>query len=167
MNIGLTGLAGSGKDTVAVILDYEYGYRRLSFADPLKRLCLDMGWDGKKDDRGRKLLQTVGCAFRDYNSSFWVDRMHVSRELLSREPDELLVWTDVRFKNEAEYIQKTHFGVIVNVIRPDLSLTETHLHVSETEQASIPASYRIYNDGTKEELREKVKELVEKINTNE
>lgn len=37
MIIGLTGLKGSGKDTVAAYLIKEYGFERRAFADPLKR----------------------------------------------------------------------------------------------------------------------------------
>lgn len=33
--VGLTGLAGSGKDTVANIMATHFGYRKLAFADPL------------------------------------------------------------------------------------------------------------------------------------
>jgi Deoxynucleotide monophosphate kinase len=37
MIIGLTGLKGSGKDTIAAHLVKEYGYERRAFADPLKK----------------------------------------------------------------------------------------------------------------------------------
>ena len=33
--VGLTGLAGSGKDTVANIMATHFGYRKFAFADPL------------------------------------------------------------------------------------------------------------------------------------
>src|SRR6516165_2411699 len=37
MLIGLTGLKGVGKDTVAAILVKDYNYERRAFADPLKK----------------------------------------------------------------------------------------------------------------------------------
>ena len=63
-DIGLIGLAGSGKDTIADIICAELSYKRASFAAALKELCLDMGWNGDQDVKGRKLLQDVGMAFR-------------------------------------------------------------------------------------------------------
>lgn len=43
--IGVTGLAGSGKDAVADVLVRDFGFARVAFADPMKRFCLEMfGW---------------------------------------------------------------------------------------------------------------------------
>jgi len=44
--IALSGLAGAGKDYVADILCREHGFTKVSFGDPLKRICMDVfGWD--------------------------------------------------------------------------------------------------------------------------
>jgi hypothetical protein len=40
--IGISGLAGSGKDTCADILVEDHGFVKVSFADPLKRICRDV-----------------------------------------------------------------------------------------------------------------------------
>jgi hypothetical protein len=42
MLVGVAGLAGSGKDTVADILVSKYGFCRVSFADPLKRYAMEV-----------------------------------------------------------------------------------------------------------------------------
>lgn len=42
MIIGLVGLAGSGKDTVADMLQRFHGFRKVAFADPLKRIARDV-----------------------------------------------------------------------------------------------------------------------------
>lgn len=40
--IGMTGRAGSGKDTIADILIKEHGFARVAFGDPLKRITRDV-----------------------------------------------------------------------------------------------------------------------------
>jgi len=42
MIIGLCGVAGSGKDTVADFLVKNHGFVKVAFADPLKRICKDV-----------------------------------------------------------------------------------------------------------------------------
>jgi hypothetical protein len=40
--VGISGFAGSGKDTVADFLAEECGFVKVAFADPLKRVCKDV-----------------------------------------------------------------------------------------------------------------------------
>jgi hypothetical protein len=42
MILGITGKAGSGKDTVADILVRDHHFTKVSFADPMKRICRDV-----------------------------------------------------------------------------------------------------------------------------
>ncbi len=42
MIIGMTGLAGSGKDTVADILVRDHAFAKVALADPLKRICKEV-----------------------------------------------------------------------------------------------------------------------------
>ena len=69
--IGLSGKALAGKDTTAMMLSNLIKDRpvvRIAFADALKNECLALhGWNGRKDDAGRTLLQRVGVARREEN----------------------------------------------------------------------------------------------------
>lgn len=47
--IGVTGVAGSGKDAIAHILVSEHGWTRIALADPMKRAVAD--WFGFTDDQ--------------------------------------------------------------------------------------------------------------------
>jgi hypothetical protein len=42
MIIGISGLAGSGKDTCADFLVRDHNFVKVSFADPMKRICMDV-----------------------------------------------------------------------------------------------------------------------------
>jgi hypothetical protein len=153
-NIGLIGLAGSGKDTAAAIICKTSKHKQLSFATRLKDICLSLGWDGKKDERGRKLLQDMGMTFRDYHADTWINEIDKAIDKSG-----CYVFADVRFSNEADYIKNQLNGVIIRVVRPDLEITKTHKHISEAGQDQIPVDYDVLNDGSFEDL-EKALELV-------
>jgi len=81
MIIGLSGYAQSGKDTVADVLVKEYGFERVTFADPIRKILYaidpkingnslvelvdDYGWDiAKKNPEVREMLQHLGYSAR-------------------------------------------------------------------------------------------------------
>jgi len=151
-SIGLIGLAGSGKDTAARGL-VKLGYRRLAFADELKSLAFYFGWDGEKDEDGRKLLQELGMAARRYNARFWIQCLN--KQIVRERLKEPFVFTDVRFQNEADYVRSI-YGIIVRIVRPGQIADE---HESELNQSQIVADYEVVNDGSIEDLHKKIAEL--------
>lgn len=151
-SIGLIGLAGSGKDTAARGL-VKLGYRRLAFADELKSLAFYFGWDGEKDEDGRKLLQELGMAARRYNARFWIQ--YLNKQIVRERLKEPFVFTDVRFQNEADYV-RSRGGVIVRITMPGQIAGE---HESELNQSQIVADYEVVNDGSIEDLHKKIAEL--------
>ena len=140
-HIGLLGLAGSGKDTAARAL-LERGWQRVGFADAIKTKAYFLGWDGLKDERGRRLLQDLGMAMRQFDENFWI---HKAQNSMKGGP---CVFTDVRFQNEADFI-RGEGGIIVRVVRPWLKVGE---HESESGQLRIHSDQSIINDGSIEHL---------------
>lgn len=158
--IGLCGYAGSGKDAVASVLmrDLPPGseFTRIAFADELKNVARGLGWDGRKDDDGRRLLQNLGVAVRDcLGDSLWIDAA-----LEGYNGDEHAVITDVRFANEMREIRGMG-GEIWRVDRPGVGPVNDH--VSEHEWTAGPFDRVIANDGTLDDLREKVLEALEPL----
>jgi hypothetical protein len=90
--IGLSGLAGSGKDTAAAVLVERFGFVKISLADRIKRICADVfGWGpgrlwGPSEQRNapdpdlggltaRKALQHLGTEWgRAMYENIWVNR---------------------------------------------------------------------------------------------
>ena len=82
--VGVIGLAGHGKDSVAEVFVEKYGYARISLADKLKeevaalfsqfpQAQLDMTMHGKKVDWVRRLLQVWGTeGRRDIDERWWL-----------------------------------------------------------------------------------------------
>ena len=130
MIIGICGLIGSGKGTVADILVNTHKFKKLSFADKLKDgVATVFGWDRSmlegdtdesrqwrelKDDfwsnetkmevTPRLVLQLFGtdCMRNGFDDRIWVSI--VKKELLDN-PDCDYVIPDVRFANEVDMIR--------------------------------------------------------------
>jgi len=153
--VGLSGFAEAGKDEVAQILR-KYGWTRVAFADPLKKVATDMGWSGKKDDTGRRLLQRLGIAAREYlDPDVWV----VAGERLIESARGPVVITDVRFPNEL-FMVRRRGGIMIRITRPGKSAVNEH--VSERAVTHEDCDYSIINDGSLEDLERKVIHLFER-----
>jgi len=109
----VSGPIGSGKTTfsnmlVASLNERGLNTERFALADSIRRLATHMGWDGAKDAKGRRLLQTLGtdCG-REYNENCWVS-MLIDKIIpnMSRYPFDFIVIDDWRFPNERDYIEK-------------------------------------------------------------
>lgn len=63
----VNGFPRSGKDTFAQILGNYVLVMKRSSVDVVKRIATDAGWDGVKDEKGRKLLAALKHALVEYN----------------------------------------------------------------------------------------------------
>jgi len=105
--IGLTGPMYAGKTTIANALRERYlkyygvDSRIMSMAGPLKALARQIGWNGLKDEKGRRLLQLLGTEVcrKCISDSYWTDKF-LDSCIASKA--EVIICDDVRFDNEAE-----------------------------------------------------------------
>lgn len=143
MLIGLVGLKGSGKDTVARTLQYEYGFKKDSFAKPLKDIAAILFGYNRKLVEGdtsesrewreqpdlywsqvlgrtvspRSLLQELGTeVFRNnFCQTVWID--HFKQKYEGKEACDIVI-SDVRFGNEMRAIGDLG-GVLIRIKRGD------------------------------------------------
>jgi hypothetical protein len=153
MIIGITGLAQSGKSTLADILCNERGFVSIALADSLKSIAKEhFNWDGQKDDRGRRLLQLLGTEVgRAYDADLWVIKLQ-NKIAIKRAQGKLdVVVPDVRFLNEAQAI-KNWGGWIVRLNGRGGLEGAAGSHVSESEMLSIVADVSFDNTGSLDDL---------------
>ena len=153
MIIGVCGLIGSGKDTVAQYLIDNHNFVKLSFADKLKdAVAVMFNWnrqllDGKTDESrawrekedafwtaetGRSItprlvLQEFGteCMRNGFYDGIWVS---LTKQHILNNPDTNFVIPDVRFPNEAKM------------------LYEIDGEVWRVKRGNDPVWFRIYQD---------------------
>jgi hypothetical protein len=173
MLIGICGLIGSGKDTVAERLITRHGYKRDSFAKSLKDAVSSMfNWD-------RKMLEgntSESRAWREQPDKFWSKKMgkevtprwvlqYFGTEImrgqmydsiwldscLGRYKGDKTVISDTRFQNEIKTI-KAHSGIVVLVKRGELPTREEMqkqgAHQSEWDWMGSKFDYIIENNSS-------------------
>lgn len=167
--IGICGRAFSGKSLFASYLEAalcRHGVRpyTVQFSRRIKIAAGDLGWDGEKDERGRRFLVEIGRAARQYSSDIFI--RHMERVLSDVEPDSVLIIPDVRLKEEAEWIRKNG-GHIVKITRnPELRAPAGKFADSdrtETEPDGILPDTLIPNDGSRKDLQDSAECFKEKI----
>jgi len=188
MLIGLVGLIGSGKDTVAERLITHHGYKRDSFAKSLKDAVSSMfNWD-------RELLEgntSESREWREQPDKFWSKRMgkevtprwvlqyfgtEVMRQgmydaiwvdsVIGRYKGDKTVISDTRFQNEIKTI-KAHGGIVVLVKREEIPTREEMqkqgIHQSEWDWVGSDFDYTINNTSSLEGLDANIDQFIRQL----
>lgn len=176
MIIGICGHKGSGKSTVASMLEELLGYEVTMFAQRLKEATCALSGCTMQDLESqdfkentlvpdylmpyipsnvkptyRAFLQYWGTeVMRKYNDNIWID------STLSSCGNEVII-SDVRFPNEAQAI-RSKGGIIVKVERPGCGGDG---HASETSVDGIEGDFVIENDGSLFDLLSEVLSVVD------
>lgn len=122
--IGLTGRAGTGKDTVADRLVSHYGFVKCSFAGPLKAMLKAIGVDCENRETKelphqvfgvspRRMAQTLGTEWMR-NSVVQDGWIRLAEQFVQQVQDvQGVVFQDVRFENEATFIRSQ--GTLIHI----------------------------------------------------
>ena len=139
MVIGLSGYSRSGKDTTAGMLIGLHGYDNRAFANGVRELLLavnpiledghrlnevvtQFNWEiAKERTETRRLLQELGLNAR----KFFGDDVWVKRAMAGVTSGDKIVFTDVRFPNEAHTIKELG-GEIWRIQRPGVNAVNNH-----------------------------------------
>ncbi len=167
MLIGLSGPAGAGKNTVADFLSEDYGFKAVSFAEPIYRAVAEITGMAVEELQDREvkeepiewlgvsprvLLQTLGTEWgrNTIKHDMWI-RLAMSKV------DGDTVITDVRFDDEAEAI-KAAGGEIWRITRPCGNCCKKDAACHESEQGVSQGFVDVFlsNDGTIADIRAKV-----------
>jgi hypothetical protein len=151
------GKAGVGKSTFSgFALDYAKSHYNLEhsaifpFAFGVKDVATRcFGWDGKKDDRGRELLQDVGKTGRAYNINIWVKKLLDKFYGMEYYSDVVLI-DDWRFPNEGQYIEinEPSFKVVhIRIESPEREILKGKKAYDDVSETSLPSVEVDYNIG--------------------
>ena len=166
----ICGKAESGKKEFGKLIEKELSKNKFtSFTFPITYFFKELlkkqyGWDGKKDKKGRDLLQKIGEEWNNKSPGFWAT---LSCELLSSlvlDYDVFIV-TGVRRIEEIKTFKKKFKTATVNVVKKErkTKLTdEQQEHESEKELENYKFDFVIENK-TPQQLKEQAKNFADKF----
>lgn len=171
----MCGKARAGKDTVAGYIKNEYermGMKVLNiqYSSYIKEYAKKISnWDGSEETKPRELLQQLGTNIirKQIDEYFFVKKIVEDIKVYSFFFD-IITISDCRFKIEVD-TPKDNFNNVfaVHIERPnfDNGLTEEQKkHPSEVDLDDYNKfDYTIINDGTLEDLNDKVIELIKEV----
>jgi len=174
--LGVAGPPGAGKDTLSDLLVEHFGFTKIAFADPMREITAAINpvvgflegtetsgakvvryndvveWHGYNEAKRiypevRRFLQRLGTeAGREgpFGPDVWVN---IGLERASA--FERVVFSDLRFRNEAEAIKKLG-GATIRVDRPGYSHQQDH----KSESSLLDWNHDLYvkNDGPIEQM---------------
>jgi nucleoside 2-deoxyribosyltransferase len=156
--LALCGYMGSGKSTVAKILEAKYGFKRYSFASKLKEILRELYGVHKQHPRFREIAQAFADATLKIDPNVWV-RLLCSR--IDHENPWRVVVDDLRFVREAQAIKQRGFK-IVRLVCPLSTIKKRNVsgfgsstlnHPSETEHTKIVSDFTLNSDMPLEEFQ--------------
>ncbi|EPY2277886.1 hypothetical protein ACXAT3_002637 [Clostridium sporogenes] len=168
----LSGKARAGKNSTSEIMKKHLEYYgdkclEIAYGDYLKFIAKQyLNWNGKKDRKGRQLLQYLGTekVRKGLNMpNYWVERVIDTIKIVGDEYKYIFI-TDARFPNEIELIKQAFPNIVetIRVSRKDFinPLTEEQQkHISEIALDDYKFDYSIESENGLDNLKIKILEI--------
>ncbi len=171
----VSGKANSGKDTTCELINNYVKLKglnsvNLQFSSYIKMYAKTIsGWDGKEDTKPRSLLQELGTEIirKNIDEKFFIKRIIGDIKVYSYYCDVITI-SDARLPLEIDSINSEFENVYkLNIQRPNF---ENNLNCNERRHITEVAlddyndyDYVVVNDGTIEDLNNKVIKIIDEV----
>jgi len=148
----INGVGTSGKDT---FVEYVNKHSKRSVfnirsSDHVKHLASEyLGWDGKKDDRGRRFLAELMTSMKNYNDGIFKHWCEVIDQV---EEDSFVVFLHVRESDEIKKYVDRYGCKTILIKREGVEVPDND---ADRDVYNTKYDITINNDGSKKELEEK------------
>lgn len=182
--LAICGRIRSGKDTAASYLEEKYGFTKFAFADDMKRLLHELFPHIPSDPKPRRAYQVFGEGLRHLDlpdaNLVWINacmrkvNTHIwwHSEVDNRGAN--VVITDLRTELEYDHLRANGFTLIRVTAPDDVRIARAieanddftvHdlTHETEREIDGFEVDAEIINDGSVDELKRKIDEILEAI----
>lgn len=140
--------------------DFKQGRMPYGWGMTYREFLQKLGTEAMRDGLHKDVW--VNALFADYKPTTQIENAcYKSAGIRVFEDYPLWIITDMRFPNEMKAIELRK-GITIRVVRPDMNSLQSMIpaHASETALENSKFDYEIINDGTIEDLIEKVREIL-------
>jgi hypothetical protein len=119
-----------------------------------------MGWNGKKDAKGRRLLQIVGteAGRKLISSTIWIKKWHEKVKTAVTSEHDVVIVPDMRFLNEINYVASFPYHRLILIT--GRSYDNVPSHASEQDFPAKSFDLVFVNNGSIKKLDKFAKDLV-------
>ena len=168
------GKARSGKSTAASMIREYYELKNkktvnLMYSETLKnyvkKIC---NWDGNERTKPRTMLQKLGTDYirNQIDINFFVKRMMEDLEIYDKFFD-IITISDARFQNEIDTPKQKYTVITIKIETKRINNELTQIEKQHLSECSLEEyhdyQYIIENNGTIEELKEKIETILEEV----
>lgn len=146
----INGMPRAGKDAFCEFCAKHSIARTYSSVDYIKSVAKYLGWDGVKDERGRKFLSDLKDAATAYCDLPMLKMMEFRDMIEETIPYTDIIFFHIREPAEIARAKKEFNAITVLIKRPDAEkIASNH---ADREVEDIDYDYTVYNNGTLDEL---------------
>lgn len=166
--VGLVGFPGTGKDSIARVLVEDHGWLRMAFADALKEDMVEIDPDvnsvehldvlKRSDEYWRVRLQLFGEYVRKIEPDYWVRRAknkETVEKLTSETKAKGIIYTDIRYPNEAEMICERG-GYLIGIHRTGYDMVNNHISERNTQDILDGCAEHFSNNTVPEDVAQAI-----------
>ena len=161
----INGVGGVGKDTLCDLAAKHFRVKNISSITPIKEIAAMCGWDGAKDQKGRKFLSDLKLLCVEYNDYPTVWLMRQYHAFLAG--DDEIMFVHIREPQEIEkFVRATDGAAKTLLIRGgDRFPQEQHRYGNSADDGVENYRYDYYfmNDGSLDEAERRFTDLLSVI----
>lgn len=161
----INGSGGVGKDTFVELASVELNDKlkrfhtvvNFSSVDKVKEIAREIGWDGKKSEKDRKFLSDLKALTSEYCDMPFQSIKNKIKEFVGSEEGQVL-FLHIREPEEIKRVVDEFGAKSILIVRD--SVTHITSNVSDKNVFDYHYDFVIENNGTIEDLQEKVKQFI-------
>lgn len=161
----INGVGGVGKDTLCDLAAKHFRVKNISSITPIKEIAAMCGWDGAKDQKGRKFLSDLKLLCVEYNDYPTVWLMRQYHVFLAA--DDEIMFVHIREPQEIEKFVRATDGVAKTLLirGGDRFPKEQHRYGNSADDGVENYRYDYYfmNDGSLDEAERRFTDLLSVI----
>lgn len=160
--IVINGKGASGKDTLCGEAAKVFSVLNVSSINPIKRIASMNGWDGNKDDKGRRLLSDLKEAFTRYNDmpNQYLVELH---KCFLNSPHEIM-FVHIREPEEIEKFKNSIGGKCSTLLVYGRNDEKSFGNKSDDNVSDYPYDFKFSNHMDIEESAKSFIDLIKNIN---